>query len=159
MGIYVPNKFWKFHLKFPIRLRENQIFVVVRFWPHPVQLTNKLHHFGIVLLKDLVISYDAHLVNKVVCDGYQQFCALRWSAIKLIRSISRTRPNSSIDVDTLLQSQQTPFHRIQTVAVHCAHRDAKIARWLPLFVISGERWRNGRRSRLIEIKLFCLAGR
>jgi len=32
MGIYVPNKCWKFRLKFPIRLRENQIFVVVCFF-------------------------------------------------------------------------------------------------------------------------------
>ena len=32
MGIYVPNKCWKFRLKFPIRLGENQIFVVVRFF-------------------------------------------------------------------------------------------------------------------------------
>ena len=36
MGMYVRNKCLKFCLKFPIRLRENQIFVVVRFWPHPV---------------------------------------------------------------------------------------------------------------------------
>jgi len=32
MGIYVPNKCWKFRLKFHIRLGENQIFVVVRFF-------------------------------------------------------------------------------------------------------------------------------
>ena len=32
MGIYVQNKRWKFRIKFPIRLGENQIFVVVRFF-------------------------------------------------------------------------------------------------------------------------------
>jgi len=32
MVIYVRNKCWKFCLKFCIRLRENQIFVVVRFF-------------------------------------------------------------------------------------------------------------------------------
>ena len=35
MGIYVPNKYWKFRLKFPIRLGENQISVVVRFLAAP----------------------------------------------------------------------------------------------------------------------------
>ena len=35
MGIYVPNKCWKFRLKFLIRLGENQIFVVVRFFAAP----------------------------------------------------------------------------------------------------------------------------
>ena len=38
MGIYVPNKCWKFRLKFPIRLGENQIFVVVRFLAAPCRV-------------------------------------------------------------------------------------------------------------------------
>ena len=44
MGIYVPDKCWKFRLKFPIRLGENQIFVVVRFFSRTLYIDCRPTH-------------------------------------------------------------------------------------------------------------------
>jgi len=76
MGIYVANKSWKFRLKFPIRLRENQIFVVVRFLAAPCigavqQLAPSIWSLLLLLLLLLVENMLITWVNTCKCRFLQ----------------------------------------------------------------------------------------